>query len=66
MMKKPCKECPWVVRNKNNNNIIKFSKKKSIGHNCHMTDGYKDLWSLKENFKCAGWSIFINDEKPNL
>ena len=35
-MEKPCKECPWVVRNKNNDTIIIHSKKWNKKHNCHM------------------------------
>jgi hypothetical protein len=35
-IKKNCKECPWVVRNKNNDTIINHSKRLNKKHNCHM------------------------------
>ena len=43
---KNCKECPWVVRNKNNDTIIIHSKKWNKKHNCHMKikDTNKKLW----------------------
>jgi len=60
-MKKPCKECPWVVKNKHNDNIIEFSKRIGKKHNCHMTNlGKQKLWEVDENFKCIGRELFIN------
>lgn len=57
-MNKPCKECPWVVRNKNNNIIIQFSKRMGVNHNCHMTkEGKKNLWKVKESCQCIGRKI---------
>ena len=43
---KNCKECPWVVRNKNNDTIINHSKKWGKKHNCHMKikGTNKNLW----------------------
>ncbi len=49
-----CKECPWVVRNNHNNNIVEFSKRMDKPHNCHMVNGGKDLWSVTESTKCNG------------
>lgn len=54
-MKKPCKECPWVVNNNHNDMIVGFSKRMDKPHNCHMTDyGKKKLWDIKETTKCVG------------
>ena len=49
-----CKECPWVVKNNNNNNIVEFSKRMDKPHNCHMVNGGKDLWNATESTKCNG------------
>lgn len=49
-----CKECPWVVRNKHNDNIVKFSKRMNKPHNCHMVNGGKDLWNINESTMCSG------------
>ena len=38
-MGKNCKECPWVVRNKNNDTIVNHSKKWDKKHNCHQKKG---------------------------
>jgi hypothetical protein len=66
MKKKPCKECPWVVRNKHNNTIVEFSKRMGMGHNCHMTKtGKKNLWKVEESCQCLGREIFITDAKSN-
>jgi hypothetical protein len=54
-MKKPCKECPWVVRNKHNDTIVGFSTKTGSPHNCHMTEGVKNLWKVIDNkMECYG------------
>ena len=54
-MKKPCKECPWVVRNKHNDVIVGFSKRTGKSHNCHMTEGVKNLWNIEnKKFECYG------------
>ncbi len=54
-MKKPCKECPWVVRNKHNDTIIEFSKRTNKKHNCHMTTaGKNNLWDVKKGCQCVG------------
>ena len=47
-MKSPCKECPHSVRNRHNDTIVEFSKRHKRLHNCHMTEGKKDLWEIKD------------------
>ena len=56
MFKTPCKECPWIIRNKFNDMIIEHSKKYDKTHNCHMIPQEKrgSLWDVKEETKCAG------------
>ena len=62
-MKKPCKECPWLVKTKNNDTIIEFSERMSMKHNCHMTEaGKKNLWKVEEDFECIG-KKFKSSEK---
>jgi hypothetical protein len=35
--------------------IVEFSKRTGKSHNCHMTEGKKDLWSIKdETIVCYG------------
>ena len=58
--KKPCKECPWVVRNKHNDTIVKFSKEKNKNHNCHMTEGSKNLWKVNSKTECVGCKLNTN------
>jgi len=54
-MKKSCKECPWVIRNKHNDIIVEFSNKTGKSHNCHMTEGVKNLWEVIDNkMECYG------------
>jgi len=55
-MRKSCKECPWVVRNKHNDSIVEFSKRTGKSHNCHMTDvGKKNLWEVTDKkLECYG------------
>ena len=55
-MKKPCKECPWMVRNKNNDSIISHSKRFNKKHNCHMKikDTEEQLWDQKPKHQCVG------------
>ena len=55
-MKNCCKECPWEVRNNNNNTFINHSKKWGKKHNCHMippkiTGG---VWEIKKAYQCLG------------
>ena len=38
-MKKPCKECPHIVRNRHNNMFVDFTNRAGKKHNCHMTEG---------------------------
>jgi len=54
-MKKPCKECPHFIRNRHNDMIVEFGKRMEKKHNCHMTEGVKDLWNVKDkNLECYG------------
>jgi hypothetical protein len=55
-MKKCCKECPWVIRNRNNDSIVNHSKKWDKKHNCHMliNDTNKKLWTDNPEFQCVG------------
>ena len=64
MSKKPCKECPWVVRTQFNDRIIEHSKKHDKPHNCHMIapDKRGGLWDCKEETKCVGRTLY---EKEN-
>ena len=59
MMKKPCKECPWVVRNKHNDTIVNHSKKWGKSHNCHMVD--PKLWNTKKECQCVGNKEYLNN-----
>lgn len=60
-MNKPCKECPWVVKNKHNTMIVEFSERTGKEHNCHMTEsGKKNLWKIDEKCQCVGRKLFIN------
>jgi hypothetical protein len=49
-----CTECPWIVKNNHNNTIVRFSKSMNKSHNCHMKNGGKELWNVKEKTKCYG------------
>jgi hypothetical protein len=53
-MRKHCKECPHIIRNKHNDVIIGFANKHNISHNCHMTDGVKNLWKVNKKTECYG------------
>jgi len=55
-MVKNCKECPWVIRNRNNDSIINHSKKWGKKHNCHMKikGTNKKLWEDNPEFQCIG------------
>lgn len=56
MTKKPCKECPWVVKSQNNTNFTNHAKKWNKTHNCHMIDPSKrgGLWDTKKECQCVG------------
>lgn len=56
MCKKPCKECPWVVNNRNNNAIVDHSRKWQKKHNCHMLIKSKELpmWDHNPTYQCLG------------
>ena len=53
---KCCKECPWVVKNKNNDSIVDHSKKWKKKHNCHMLVKGREfkLWDDFPKFQCIG------------
>jgi hypothetical protein len=34
--------------------IVGFSKRLDKPHNCHMKNGGKELWNIKEKTKCDG------------
>ena len=54
-MKKPCKECPHFIRNRHNDTIVDFADRTGKKHNCHMTEGKKDLWNVKnKKLECYG------------
>ena len=54
-MKKPCKECPHVIKNRHNDMIVEFGQRTGKQHNCHMTEGVKDLWNVKNiKLECYG------------
>lgn len=55
-VKKCCKECPWVVRNNNNDAFINHSKNHNKSHNCHMVS--KDVWSTTESHECVGYKKY--------
>ena len=54
-MIKPCKECPHVIKNRHNDMIVEFGRRTGKQHNCHMTEGVKDLWNVKnKKLECYG------------
>lgn len=35
--------------------IVEFGRRTEKKHNCHMTEGVKDLWNVKDNkLECYG------------
>jgi hypothetical protein len=61
-IKKCCRECPWIIRNKNNDSLIKHSKNFNKKHNCHMLIKDKDikLWDSFPKFQCIGNKLFVS------
>lgn len=61
-MKKHCKECPWVVKNKHNDSIVNHSKRFNKKHNCHMmVDHVGDtLWSENPKCQCVGNKEYLS------
>ena len=54
-MKKPCKECPHVIKSRHNDMIVEFGLRTDKKHNCHMTEGVKDLWNVTDKkLECYG------------
>ena len=54
-MKRPCKECPHSIRNRHNDMIVEFGRRTGKQHNCHMTEGVKDLWNVTDKkLECYG------------
>ena len=63
-MKKPCKECPHLIRNRNNDTIVEFAERTGKSHNCHMTKGKKDLWDVTDKkLECYGSKKVKNGKK---
>ena len=64
---KNCKECPWVVRNKNNDTIVNHSKKWGKKHNCHMKikGTNKNLWDGDSKLQCVGNKKLISTTNIN-
>lgn len=61
-MKKHCRECPHIIRNKHNDTIVNFAKKWNKPHNCHMTSGVKNLWQVNnKKLQCFGSKIEQNE-----
>lgn len=61
-MKKHCRECPYIIRNKHNDIIVNFAKKWNKPHNCHMTPGVKNLWQVNnKKLQCFGSKIEQNE-----
>ena len=55
IVKKPCKECPHVIKNRHNDMIVEFGRRTGKQHNCHMTEGVKDLWNVTDKkLECYG------------
>jgi|1_EtaG_2_1085319.scaffolds.fasta_scaffold260129_2 hypothetical protein len=52
MKNKGCKECPWIVDNKNNNIIRDHSIRYKKKHNCHLLKS--DIWDIEDNKVCKG------------
>lgn len=63
-MKKCCGECPWKVRNRNNDSFIRHSKKFIKKHNCHMVPSNLTggVWDIKKEYQCFGNKKFLNHE----
>ena len=66
--RKPCKECPWIVKNKHNDSWPKYveqmeniGKIKNKKHACHMITS--DTWGyekpIDESNICAGSLLTI-------
>jgi len=53
---KQCIECPWKVRNRNNDVFVSHSKKHDKPHNCHMLTN--DVWNCKPSIECAGYKKY--------
>jgi len=64
MKNKECKECPWVIRNNNNDKILNHSKKWDKNHNCHMIIKNKlvKLWDNFPEFQCVGNKKGLSDK----
>jgi hypothetical protein len=58
-MKKCCKECPWVVRNKHNDSIVNHSIRMNKEHNCHMIIKNEKLWGVVPEFQCVGNKLYL-------
>lgn len=45
-MKRCCIECPHIVKNQHNKTIVAFAQRHNKKHNCHMTTGKVNLWTV--------------------
>ena len=55
IVKTPCKECPHIIKNRHNDTIVEFGRRTGKQHNCHMTEGKKDLWNVTDKkIECYG------------
>lgn len=58
--KKCCKECPWKIRNNNNDTFINHSKEHDKSHNCHMLTN--KVWETKPETECKGYKNYKNEK----
>ena len=58
---KCCGECPWKVRNQNNDNFISHSKRFKKKHKCHMKTA-EDIWNVTdEKHQCVGNKKYLEN-----
>lgn len=53
-----CKECPWKVSNSHNEKFKKFAIRTGKAHNCHMTEGVKDIWNPTDKHICKNFKNY--------
>lgn len=65
--RKRCKECPWVVRNRNNDAFIGHAKQHNKMHGCHMLpeDERGPVWSPNEGCECIGALDKLKKDESN-
>lgn len=64
----PCKECPWVVKSRNNTSITNHANKHNKIHGCHMIDDQTrgPLWEPNEGCECIGAKENIKKDGSTL